>query len=166
MLRSKKLRMAGHASTPDPKLEAGTILTLKKNDLTAALEVVQGQLNVLYTRAQVLLSLAGVVVTITGFSGRLIAGSSALAQAFLVCGLFVSLSSAIWVFLKVMRIRWVTSLACQNQETALHQALIHRNRKTAAYSIGGKILCLGLILYCIAIALMLLDPVALQGPVR
>ncbi len=153
-------------SPPDPKLEAKTILGLKKNELMAALEVVQQQLNVLYTRAQVLLSLAGVVVTITGFSGRLIAGTSPLAQSFLIAGLFVSLSSAIWVFLKVMRVRWVTIMACNNLETALEQALVHRNRKTSAYSTGGFILCLGLLLYCISIALMLLNPVALQGPVR
>ena len=153
-------------SPPDPKLEAETILVLKNNELMAALEVVQQQLNVLYTRAQVLLSLAGVVVTITGFSGRLIAGTSSLAQFFLIAGLFVSLSSAIWVFLKVMRVRWVTIMACNNQETALEQALIHRNRKTSAYSIGGKILCLGLLFYCLSIALMLLDPVALQVPIR
>lgn len=153
-------------SPPDPKLEAETILVLKNNELMPALEVVQQQLNVLYTRAQVLLSLAGIVVTITGFSGRLIAGTSNLAQFFLIAGLFVSLSSAIWVFLKVMRVRWVTIMACNNQETALEQALIHRNRKTSAYSIGGKTLCLGLLFYCLSIALMLLDPVALQVPIR
>ena len=88
--------------------EAKAILKLVDNNLKAALEIAERQLNTVYTRAQVLLSLAGVVVTVTGFSGRLIAGSSGLAQIFLVAGLFVSLSSAIWVFLNVMPVRWVT----------------------------------------------------------
>ena len=88
--------------------EAKAILKLCDGNLKAALEIAERHLNTIYTRAQVLLSLAGMVVTVTGFSGRLIAGSSTLAQCFLVAGLFVSLSSAIWVFLRVMRVRWVT----------------------------------------------------------
>ena len=152
----------------NPKLEkeAAAVLELCKGDLMAALNVAQKQLDVVYTRAQVLLSLAGMVVTVTGFSGRLIAGSSHTAQAFLVAGLFVSLSSAIWVFLRVMRVRWVTVMLSENKELALQHGLMRRDRKTKAYAIGGAVLCFGLVLYCISISLMLLDPVAISGPVR
>ena len=146
--------------------EAKAILKLCDGNLKAALEMAERHLNTIYTRAQVLLSLAGMVVTVTGFSGRLIAGSSTLAQSFLVAGLFVSLSSAIWVFLRVMSVRWVTVFLEQDPKNALQETLWRRNRKTAAYKIGGIILCIGLVLYCIAIALMLLDPSAIQGPVR
>jgi len=152
--------------SPEIKAEAQTILELCNGDLMAALKVAEQQLNVVYTRAQVLMSLAGMVVTVTGFSGRLIAGSSALAQIFLVAGLFVSLSSAAWVFRRVMRVRWVTSLASENKDQALANALLRRNQKTAAYTIGGTLLFIGLLLYGISIAMMLLDPVAIQGPVR
>ncbi|HAV14302.1 MAG TPA: hypothetical protein DCX06_12535 [Opitutae bacterium] len=146
--------------------EALTILELTDHDLMAALKVAENQLNIIYTRAQVLMSLAGMVVTVTGFSGRLIASSSLAAQLFLVSGLFVTLASVIWVFLRIMRVRWVTILATQNKDTALQCALNHRNRKTKAYKIGGVILCLGLILYSISIALMLMNPTPVIGPVR
>lgn len=146
--------------------EAKAILELADNNLKAALEIAERQLNTIYTRAQVLLSLAGMVVTVTGFSGRLIAGSSSLAQSFLVAGLFVSLISAIWVFLRVMPVRWVTIFLNQDPENALQETLIRRNRKTQAYAIGGTILCIGLVLYSISIALMLIDPIAIQGQVR
>ena len=146
--------------------EAKAILGLTQNNLMAALEVAQKQLDVIYTRAQVLMSLAGMVVTVTGFSGRLIAGSSLPAQVFLVAGLFVSLSSAIWVFLRVMKVRWVTAFVSEDREHALVNALMRRNQKTSAYGIGGTILFIGLTLYCISIALMLIDPVAIRGPVR
>ena len=63
--------------------EAKAILNLCDGNLKAALEMAERHLNTIYTRAQVLLSLAGMVVTVTGFSGRLIAGSSKLAQSFL-----------------------------------------------------------------------------------
>jgi hypothetical protein len=132
----------------------------------AALKGAESQLNTVYTRAQVLMSLAGMVVTVTGFSGRLIAGSSQLAQLFLVAGLFVSLGSAAWVFCRVMKVRWVTAMASENPDEALANVLYRRDRKTAAYTVGGTLLFIGLVLYGISIALMLLDPVAIQGPVR
>ncbi|MBT64151.1 MAG: hypothetical protein CML13_13165, partial [Puniceicoccaceae bacterium] len=102
--------------TPAIQAEAKTILELCQGDLMAALKVAESQLNIVYTRAQVLMSLAGMVVTVTGFSGRLIAGSSSAAQLFIVAGLLVSLSSAAWVFRRVMRVQWVTSLASQDRE--------------------------------------------------
>jgi hypothetical protein len=152
--------------TPEIKAEARTIRSLCQSDPMASLKVAEEQLNIIYTRAQVLMSLAGMVVTVTGFSGRLIAGSSLLAQCFLVAGLFVSLSSAAWVFVRVMRVRWVTTLASENQEDALEQSLFRRNLKTKAYTLGGTLLFIGLLLYGISIALMLIDPVAIQGPAR
>ena len=152
--------------SPEIKQEADAILELCNGDLKAGLDIAQKHLDVIYTRAQVLMSLAGMVVTVTGFSGRLIAGSSHTAQVFLVAGLFVSLSSAIWVFLRVMRVRWVTVMLSEDKTMALQHALMRRDRKTKAYAIGGTVLCLGLVLYCISIALMLLDPVAISGPVR
>ena len=146
--------------------EARAILDGKGGDRLAALAVVQGQLDTLHNRAQVLVSLAGVVVTVTGFSGRLIAGSSDFAQDFLVAGLGVVLASAIWVFVRVMRVRWLTALLARDPENALREALANRERKTRAYAVGGLILFTGLALYCVAVAAMLLNPETIQGPVR
>ena len=151
---------------PEIKAEAATILELCKGDLLAALKIAESQLNIVYARAQVLMSLAGMVVTVTGFSGRLIAGSSPAAQFFIVAGLLVSLSSAAWVFARIMRLQWVTTLASEEKEHALEHALYRRNRKTRAYTTGGCLLFLGLLLYAISIALMLANPVAIIGPVR
>ena len=47
--------------------EAQAILKLCKGDSKAALEIVERHLNTLYARAQILLSLSGIVVTVTGF---------------------------------------------------------------------------------------------------
>ncbi|MDQ8194185.1 hypothetical protein QEH59_07100 [Coraliomargarita sp. SDUM461004] len=148
------------------KNEAATILELCQGDLMAALKVAESQLNIVYTRAQVLMSLAGMVVTVTGFSGRLIAGSSFAAQCFLIAGLLLSLCSAAWVFRRVMRVQWITTLASEDKEHALEKAIYRRNRKTTAYTIGGTLLFIGLLLYAISIALMLTDPVTIAGPVR
>ena len=151
---------------PTPEEEAKVFLSLTDGALKPALEMAQRQLDVVYMRAQVLMSLAGVVVTTTGFSGRLIAGTSTLAQIFLIAGLAVTLCSAVWVFLRVMRVRWVTVLLCENPENPIASAIYRRNRKTKAYSIGGLILFVGLALYCVSIGIMLLNPEPLQVPVR
>lgn len=82
-------------SSTDKSHEIQKILKLCNGDLREALKIYEQQLNVLQTRAQVLMSLAGVVLTITGFSGQRIAGASRLAQICVIAGLGVILLSAI-----------------------------------------------------------------------
>lgn len=141
----------------ETKQEVENILALTGNNYVQAMDILERQLNVLHTRAQVLMSLAGIVLTITGFSGRLIAGTSLIAQIMIVAGLATVLSSAVWVFLQVMRVKWLTGEIVLNQKTSLETVVQRRTRKTRAYSIGGIILCLGLFLYCAAFAMMLLS---------
>ena len=38
------------------------------------------------------------------------------------------------------------------------ETIDRRNYKTKAYWMGGKVLCVGLILYCASVSLMLLNP--------
>jgi hypothetical protein len=150
--------------TPDE--EAARITALVREDAARAVSIVEAQLNVLHVRAQVLLSLAGVVITVTGFSGRLIAGTSEVAQGFLVSGLAVVLASAVWVFTRVMHIHWVTLDLTDDFTRSLEIMIQRRNRKTRAYALGGIILCAGLVLYCVSISLMLLNPEPLNLPTR
>jgi len=138
--------------------ESDKILSLTGGDVLKALGVLESQLNVLHTRGQVLLSLAGVVVTVTGFSGRAIAGTNAVSQFLVVAGLATVLASAVWMFARVMTIRWVTSELSAEAGEALRRIVERRNRKARAYAIGGGILCAGLLLYCAAVAIMLLNP--------
>ena len=62
-------------------IEARNILALCSGDRLRAFEMVQGQLAVLVLRTQVMLSLSGIVITVTGFSGRAIAATSMLARS-------------------------------------------------------------------------------------
>ena len=140
------------------KEEANNILSLTKNDLLKALELLEKQLNTLHLRAQVLMSLAGIVLTVTGFSGRLIAATSLISQILVIFGLATVLTSAVWVFSQVMRIKWVTTCLAENAAESLEKIIERRNRKTKAYSRGGVILCTGLLFYAVAFAMMLLNP--------
>lgn len=149
-----------------PRDEAASILSLTGNNTLESLRILQDQLNVLFARAQVLLSLSGVVITVTGFSGRLIAATNPVAQTFLVAGLGTVLVSAVWVFLLVMRVRWVTAETADDPNAALERIISRRNSRTRAYVAGGLLLCIGLALYVVAISVMLFNPDQPVPPAR
>lgn len=141
-----------------PRQETEKIIALCGGDTARALEWVERQLITLHTRSQVLLSLAGVVITVTGFSGRIIAGTSTLAQALVVAGIGVVVASAIWVYLGVMGLRWVTAELEGDPGEGLARILARRDARTRRYRLGGIFLSVGLALYGAAVALMLLHP--------
>ena len=145
-----------HESDIDKNREAKMVFKLCDGNLLEALKIYEQQLNVLQSRAQVLMSLAGVVLTITGFSGQRIAGTSRFAQVCVIAGLGVVLLSAIWIWKKVLGIRWMTSDLAGEPEAILSQIIERRDAKTKAYAVGGFILCLGFVLYSIAFAKMLI----------
>ena len=152
---------------PTPQEEAASILALAGNDEAAALGFLERQLFVIYNRAQVLVSLSGVVITVTGFSGRLIAATNLAGQITLVAGLLLVLLSAAYVYARVMRVTWITrQLTCGPVDHAIEGIIELRNAKTAAYTRGGYVLFAGLLLYGVAISIMLLNPGPVDLPIR
>lgn len=142
----------------EPDQEAGKILALCGGDVGRAIELLERQLNTLHTRAQVLLSLAGVVITVTGFSGRAIAGTGAVAQLLVVAGVAVVVFSAVWVYLGAMGLRWITAQMEEEPTQTLAAIIVRRDRKTRSYKTGGVALSIGLVLYGIAVGMMLFNP--------
>src|SRR5438270_13446068 len=88
--------------------EAERILQLAKGDTLKAYEMVERQLSVLVLRTQVMLSLSGIVITVTGFSGRAVAQTSALARGSIATGIFVVLAAAAAALWGVLRLNWLT----------------------------------------------------------
>ena len=150
----------------DSQTEASRILEMCEGNLKQAMEVLERQLNTLHGRAQVLFSFCGIVVTVTGFSGRLIAGTNATAQAFIVAGLAVVIACALYIYHSVMTLRWTTQRLDRSPERTVLKIIERRNVKTTAYRRGGYLLFLGLILYSVAVGIMLMNPVPLDVPVR
>jgi hypothetical protein len=149
-----------------PANEARRILEIHKNDDASALAVLERQLGVINTRADVIMSLAGITITVTGFSGRLIAATDRLAQVCIVSALVFVIASVAWVFLTVGPICWITSDLEGDTLSALVRIIERRNRRTRAYMIGGVILCIGIALYAAAIGIMLLNPGPVAVPIR
>jgi hypothetical protein len=128
--------------------------------------VLERQFAVLHNRAQVLLGLCGVIVSTTGFSGRLIAGTNVYAQWLVIAGVgFVLLAAAV-VCWGVLHLRWLTMQLGADTAEWLATTLRYRDTKTNAYRVGLLLMLLGLALYAAAIAIMLLNPHAGALPAR
>lgn len=122
--------------------------------------ILERQFSVLHNRAQVLIGLCGIVITTTGFSGRLIAGTGRVAQGLIIAGVGVVLLAATLIVWGVQHIRWLTQQPGNDVRSWLLVSLAYRDRKTTIYRVAIAFLLAGLSFYVAAIAMMLLDPTA------
>lgn len=132
----------------------------------AIMSMLERQFHVLHNRAQVLLALCGIIISTTGFSGRLIAGTDRLAQGFIVAGVALVLLSAVIVVRGVLHLRWLTMQPGETLPQWLDASLRYRDTKTNAYRVGLILMLIGLAAYCVSVALMLLYPHASNLPPR
>ena len=136
--------------------EAERILKLARGDALRAYEMVERQLSVLVLRTQVMLSLSGIVVTVTGFSGRAIAQTSILARDAIAAGIFVVLAAAAVAIWGVLRLSWLTQTIDDDVPTMLTRALEIRDHKARYLGVALLLFVAGFALYCLAIAQLLL----------
>jgi hypothetical protein len=115
----------------------------------------EGQLSILATRAQTLLSLAGLTITVTGFSGASIARSGTVAMWLCVSGLITVLISAAMTILGILRVEWTTQMKPCELPEAIDHALALRDAKTRAFSRALVVLVLGLGLYVSSVTMLL-----------
>ena len=136
--------------------EVRRILSLAKGDFARAVEVVERQLSVLVLRTQVMLSLSGIVVTVTGFSGRAIAETSPLARLSVAVGIVLVLAAASTAIGGVLRLRWLTQELTDDAQETLARMLAIRDRKSRFLAAALGLFVAGFACYCLAIAQMLL----------
>ena len=136
--------------------EAERILALVKGDAHAAFEIVERQLAVLVLRTQVMLSLSGIVITVTGFSGRAVAQTGALARVCIAAGILVVLASAAVAIGGVLTLQWLTQSLAPDVITTLERGLAIRDRKSRFLALALVLFLIGFSLYCVAIAQLLL----------
>lgn len=143
--------------------EVRRIIALTKGDPGKAYELVQSQLSVLVLRTQVMLSLSGIVITVTGFSGRAIAQTSELARTLVAVGILVVLAAAAVAIGGVLRLKWLTQDLDDDVTVTLSRMLDLRDKKTRFLAVSLAVFVAGFACYCVAIALMLLATPATGG---
>lgn len=137
--------------------EAQRILDGVGADRFAALQVLERQLGVLVLRTQVLLSLCGIVITVTGFSGRAIAQTGGFARLSISVGIFVVLAAAATAIVGVLRIKWLTQVATDDALETLVNAIGIRQQKSRYLAASQILFVAGFALYCAAIAQLLMS---------
>lgn len=128
--------------------------------------MLERQFAVLHNRAQVLLGFCGIVITTTGFSGRIIAGTNLTAQLAIIMGLLFVLASACTVVSGVLHLRWLTLQPGDTPEEWLMTSLKYRDLKTCRYRDAIYLVLAGLTFYVFAISIMLLFPGAPVPPMN
>lgn len=141
---------------PTPLQEATRILALADGSGYRAFEMIERQLSVLVLRTQVMLSLSGIVITVTGFSGRAIAQTSDLARLSISAGIFVVLAAAVVAITGVLRLHWLTQELGPDILATLVRGLAIRDAKSRSLRRSLLLFTVGVSLYCFAIAQLLL----------
>lgn len=134
-----------------------------REDIRSVMELIERQFMVLHHRSQVLIGLSGIVITTTGFSGRLIAGTNQLAQCLIISGVALVMAAASAVCYGVLHLRWLTQHPGEQIELWLEHTLIYRDRKTRFYRVGIVLMMVGLGLYVASIFVMLWHPTDFPG---
>lgn len=138
--------------------EAGRIVAMVGGDHRAAYGVVEAQLHVLVLRTQVLLSLSGIVITVTGFSGRAIAQTGALARWSISVGILFVLAAALTAVGGVLRLRWLSQTIGDDPLATVTRALGVRDQKGRFLAVSMVLFGIGFAGYVIAIVQLLMDP--------
>jgi hypothetical protein len=103
-----------------------------------------------------MLSLSGIVITVTGFSGRAIAETSTMARFCIAAGILVVMASAIVDIWGVLRLKWLSQDIDDEPIVTLLRGLEVRDKKSHNLRMALIIFVVGFALYCVAIAQLLL----------
>lgn len=128
--------------------------------LRGALELLMTQFAVLQTRAQLLLTVSTLALTITGFSGPRIAQSGVFPRLAMASGLVFVLASMLLILGGSLRIRWVTQFrapAGGDDASLVAQIVCHRDRKTRLFFLELCLLVTGLSAYVAAVVVYFLS---------
>ncbi len=125
-------------------------------------ELLNGQLSLIYGRATSLVQIASVVITVTGFSGRIIADTSPIAQALVIGGVSMVSLAAAAALVFVLPVRWITLSMHLPVRAWVLGVVRRRELKVRAIKVATGLLIVGMVMYIAAIALMLADPAAAE----
>ena len=128
--------------------EAKTLLALQgERGLKGATDTLMQQFTVLQTRAQIMLTITTLTLTITGFSGPKIAASGAFSRYAMVLGILATLASTLLILGGSLRIRWVTQFRGTDDLDLITRVVRYRNGKTHLFFVEICLLVLGLASY-------------------
>ncbi len=141
-----------------PAIEADHLLRLYggAGQIGKCLDVLHDQFNVLQARFQLLLTLATLALTITGFSGPKIAQTNNVARYSMALGILLVLTATVVLLIGGLRIRWITQFTEDEPREILARIIQYRNGKTTIYVRVLTLLVFGLACYVASVITYLL----------
>lgn len=140
-----------------PEQEAEHLLALH-GGAAGATKALSLQFSVIQSRTQLLLTLATIILSITGFSGPRIAASGLVARVAMALGLGFVLAGILLALLGSMRIRWLTQFIDPDERQRLSAIIAYRNRKTLWFMWELGFVVAGLACYVAAVVWYLIHP--------
>ncbi len=128
----------------NPKEELQYLKEIHGEGSSQLFSVLIGHFEVLQNRAQMLLGLIAICLTITGFSGPQIAQSGAAARSFLAFGLSFVLLAALILVMGPLQLRWGTQRRAETVDDSLVALIERRNIRTMKYHLASGVLVAGL----------------------
>lgn len=125
------------------------------NDYSKLFGVLKDSFALLQTRAQMLLGLATICLTITGFSGPRMAQSNVYSRFFIGFGLSFVLFSVMALVTGPLRLRWMTAWKAEDVEQTIILHLRQRNLRTKFYRVAMILLLVGLTGYLLSLVFYL-----------
>ncbi len=125
------------------------------DDYAKLFAVVKDSFSLIQTRAQMLLGLATICMTITGFSGPRMAASNPYSRFLIGFGLSFVLASVIAIVVGPLRFRWITAWRAESMDQTLLENLKRRDSKTLFYRIATLLLLIGLTGYLLSLVFYL-----------
>ncbi len=130
--------------------EASRLLELHHGDAARTYDVVRQQFLVLQQRSQLLLTLATITLTITGFSGPKMVQSGPFARWAMAIGLALVLLSVL-ILLAGLRVRWLSQFDAGSPVATLAEAIAYRDHKTVRFQAEIALLAAGIASYVAAV---------------
>jgi hypothetical protein len=134
-----------------PKEEVEFLKEIHGEDYGKLFAAIREAFSILQTRSQMLLGLATICLTITGFSGPRMAVSNPLSRFFIGFGLSFVLAAVIAVVAGPLRFRWITSWKADTLDETLIENISRRDSKTRWYRIATFLLVVGLTGYLLSL---------------
>ena len=145
-----------------PEEEVEFLREIHGDDYGRLFGAVKESFALLQTRSQMLLGLATICLTITGFSGPRMAQSNAFSRFFIGFGLSFVLAAIIAVVAGPLRLQWMTAWKADTLSETLIENIRRRDSKTRLYRIATFLLLTGLTGYLLSLisSLAVVEPIS------
>lgn len=127
--------------------ELGFLKEIHGGDMAKVFSYLRESFSLLQIRSQMLLGLATICLTITGFSGPRMAASNPYSRVFIGIGLLFVLLSVVSIVTGPLQLRWMTAWKADDMDKTLMANLERRDFKTRLYKTATACLLTGLTCY-------------------